>query len=256
MLLLGVVPLAGCAARAPAPAGTTFRFGADTFAFENETVWEYRRDPATGRLEWRRHEPRPEFSMRCGNMARAARQFRVHARFDASLPRVDDATYARLVADVLARDPRRSVPAPDPVVVPGYPDLAAFSRDHEALVKADLGGPWASYYQRGNWRMIFPFPPWQQQAVAGDLVAALRRGELPIVHVVRYPRITVNHMLLVFDVEETPTAIRFRTYDPNDPAAPVALVWDRASRTFEYPRTVYFLGGPVKVYPVYDGVLS
>jgi hypothetical protein len=110
--------------------------------------------------------------------------------------------------------------------------------------------------QRGNWRMIFWFPPAQQRGEAERLAAALRRGVTPILHVVRYPSVTLNHMVLLFAVEETPEEIRFQAYDPNNADAPIVVRWDRGARTFVFPRTEYFGGGPVKGYEIYDGPLS
>jgi len=245
----------GCAARTlpgdlrPGP----FRFPADIFAFANETVWEYGLDPATDLRSWRRREPRPPFSLRCGTMARAARQFYAGARFDPSPSPTDASTYERLVREVLRSDPRR--PSGKRVVIPGYPDLQSFSAAHEALLKAALAGPWQSYLQRGNWRMIFPFTARHQRRLARRLLASLARGWPPIVHVLRYPELTINHLVLVFDAEETPAEIRFLTYDPNDAAHPVVLTFDRVADTFFYAPTPYFPGGPVKAYEVYDGLL-
>src|SRR5262249_10931823 len=73
----------GCAGRAPLPTAPPpqFRFANDTFAFSNETVLEYDIDEATGHATWRKREPPPAFSLRCASMARAARQFHLHARF-------------------------------------------------------------------------------------------------------------------------------------------------------------------------------
>jgi hypothetical protein len=188
-------------------------------------------------------------------MVRAARQFHVHARFAPERPAVDVATYRRLIAEIVGRDPRRQTPAADPVVVPGYADLRAFSVDHEELLKEALAGPWKSYVQRGNWRMIFPFGEGHQRRLVARLLASLGRGQAPIVHVLRYPSLTLNHMLLVFAAEDAPGEIRFHAYDPNEAAAAIVLRWDRGARTFLYPRTPYFGGGPVKVYEIYDGLL-
>jgi hypothetical protein len=247
---------AGGAARPAAAPQAPFRFERDSFAFANETVWEYHVDAATGRMAWRRREPTPPFSLRCGNMARAARQFYLQARFEPERPAPDAAALAALVSDVLARDPRVETPAPDPVVIPGYAGLRSLSAAHEGLFKDALGGAWRSHMQRGNWRMIFPFPPDRQRDEAERLVAALRRGETPILHVLRFPALTLNHMVLLYGVEETPEELRFVAYDPNDAAAPIVVRWDRGARTFVYPRTVYFGGGPVRAYVVYDGLLS
>jgi len=246
----------GCAARGAPRPPTPFDFARDTFAFSNETVWEYHVDVAPGETSWRRRDPPPPFSLRCGNMARAARQFHLQARFDPALPAPDATVLAGLVAEVLRRDPREMRPAGDPVVIPGYVDLRSFSTANQGLVERALGGAWPSHLQRGNWRMIFPFPPGQQRAEADRVAAALRRGETPILHVLRFPALTLNHMILLFGMEETPEEIRFQAYDPNDASGPILVRWDRAARTFVYPRTPYFGGGPVKAYAIYDGLLS
>lgn len=252
--LLTLVLAAGCAHRAAAPAGTPFRLPADGFAFANQTVWEYRIEP--GRFRWSRRVPRPAFALRCGNMARAARQFHVHARFDPALPPADAAAYDALVRQVVARSPRRQDPSRDPVVIPGFADLRSFSRAHEALLKNALGGAWRSYVQRGNWRMIFPFTAGHQRRTAAHLRAAVAAGRAPIVHVLRYPRITLNHFVVVFAARETPAAIYFEAYDPNDADAPILITWERRARTFVYARTPYFPGGPVRAYEIYDGPFS
>jgi len=249
------VTLPACAARHPTPPGPPFRFERDSFAFSNETIWEYHIDDATGRTSWHKREPTPPFALRCGNMARAARQFHLQARFEPDRPAPDDRALGALVAEVLRRDPRADTPAPDPVVIPGYDGLRSLSGAREGLVQTAVGGAWRSYMQRGNWRMIFPFAPAQQRDEAERLVASLRRGETPILHVLRFPALDLNHMVLLYGLEETPEDIRFTAYDPNDAAAPVVVRWERGARTFVYPRTVYFGGGPVRAYQVYDGAL-
>jgi hypothetical protein len=247
----------GCARMPPVqpPVALGFDFGRDTFAFANETVWEYQVDPVTGATRWTKRDPVPPFSLRCGNMARAARQFRLHARFVPDAPRLDTAGYAALVRTVLARDARSRAPSPDPVVVPGYANLRALSADHPGVLQEALGGSWQSYVQRGNWRMIFPFSEHHQRATAARLAEAAEAGALPIVHVLRYPELTVNHMLLLYAAERSAAGTRFLAYDPNDAAQPLVLAWDAGAGQFDYPRTIYFGGGPVKVYEVYDGLL-
>ena len=220
---------AGCAARRPSvPGRAPFAFPDDAFAFANITVWEYDVDPSTGDIQWRPREPPPDFSLRCGTMARLARQFWANARFD---------------------------PAAPPVVIPGYRSLHEFSATHRELLVRLMAGPWQSYLQRGNWRMIFPFPPGQQRDQAARLLDALAQGWPPVVHVLRYPRTTINHLVLVYAAEETPSEIRFQVYDPNDAEKTVMLTWDRAAELFNYSTTPYFPGGPVRAYEVYDGWL-
>jgi hypothetical protein len=247
--------LAACGGRASAvpPSVSVLRFPEDVFAFANETVWEYHADDGTGAHGWTKRHPRPPFSLRCGPMVRAVRQFFTNARFDPTAPRADVATYERLVRAVMASDPRRD--RPERIVIPGYPDLRSFSAAHAALIQQHISGAWTSQLQRGNWRMIFPFSRRHQAATMEQLRDRLAAGRPPIVHVLRFPNITLNHMVLVYAVEETPAEVRFRAYDPNDADHPLVLAYDRVARVFSYPRTRYFPGGPVRVYEIYDGLL-
>jgi len=244
----------GCATSASSPPDRLpFRFPADTFAFANETVLQYEIDPVTRELSSHPKEKTPEFVLRCGAMARAARQFYSVAQFDPSAPAADMETTQRLVREVLDTDPRH--PPNRRVVIPGYHDLRDLSAAQSSLMKAMLAGPSETYLQRGNWRMIFPFRPQQQEQVAGHLLDELARGWPPIVHVLRFPERSINHLVLVFGAEETPAEVRFHVYDPNDAEHPLELVFDRAARIFSYPETSFFPGGPVKAYEVYDGWL-
>jgi hypothetical protein len=246
--------IAACVWHGSVPsAAAALRFPQDVFAFANETVWEYHDDPASGRQGWSKRDPRPAFSLRCGPMARAVRQFYISARFDPAAPRGDAATYERLVREVMASDPRR--PRAERIVIPGYADLRSFSTDHAAVIQANISGTWSSQLQRGNWRMIFPFTGGHQQATMRQLVREVAAGEAPIVHVLRFPNITMNHMVIVYDVEETPAEVRFHAWDPNNAEQPIVLAYDRVARRFSYPRTLYFPGGPVRVYEIYDGWL-
>jgi hypothetical protein len=150
-------------------------------------------------------------------------------------------------------DPRR--PNGERIAIPGYPDLRSFSAAHPALLKANISGTWTSQLQRGNWRMIFPFSRGEQAATAARLRAGLARGWPAILHVTRFPRFLLNHMVLVYDVEETPAELRFLAYDPNNAEQPIVVSFDRATNRFSYPETIYYAGGPVHAYEVYDGLL-
>jgi hypothetical protein len=99
--------------------------------------------------------------------------------------------------------------------------------------------------------MVAPFTRGGQARTAAQLETAIAR--LPIVHVVTFPHVTINHVLLIFGVSATASGLEFRCYDPNICEKPILLRYDRASRTFIYPRTHYFQGGKVNVYEVYRG---
>ena len=244
--------LCGCATRRPAQSthSRPFDFQRDTFAYPNELVWAYGYDE-DGKWISQRREPKPGYAQHCFIVARSAQQFFDNARFAPEQPQADEATYRRLIRQVIATTPRHPVPAEKPVIIPGYPSLRAFSRAHENLLKEECGGSWQCYVQRGNWRMILPFSRHQQAQVAEQLAARLKASGPAIVHVVRFPQLTINHAVLIFDARETGTGIQFVAYDPNDATAPTLITFDRNTRSFCLPRNSYFPGGRVNIYQIY-----
>ncbi|MBI5802269.1 MAG: hypothetical protein HZA92_16280, partial [Verrucomicrobia bacterium] len=142
---------------------------------------------------------------------------------------------------------------PARVVIPGYAGLREFSTAREAELKDECGGAWRSYLQRGNWRMVFPFSRGGQQAEAARLASQIQIAALPIVHVLRFPQLTINHTLLLHAAHEALHSIEFSAYDPNVPEREVMLSFDRATRTFTLPPLHYFTGGRVDAYEIYRG---
>jgi len=228
-----------------------FAFGHDTFAYANELVWEYQFDDATGKTTHHKRVPPPTYTHHCFVVARAAKQFFQNARFDPAQPPVDERTYRQLVDRVMSISPRK-VPAEDrKVVIPGYTNLFTFSRDWEHLLKSEGGGAWRSYLQRGHWRMIFPLPRSHQNRMAQQLLVSVQRNRPAVIHVVRFPSLSINHSVVAYGAKESPNEIVFEIYDPNDPAKPSPLTFDRATRRFRLPRNAYFVGGRVDVYEIY-----
>lgn len=227
-----------------------FEFQNDTFAFPNELVWEYHYDTKGNWVSNRRNPP-AEYAQHCFVLARSTRQFFLNARFDPTLPKADEKTYRELVRKVATSNPRHALPADGKIVIPGYADLRDFSAAHEQLLKESCGGAWQSYFQRGHWRMIFPFSRRQQAQVADSLTNHLVSGDLLVVHVVRFPQLTINHAVVLFGFNAEGNKIAFQMYDPNHPSKPEALTYDRATRTFQMPANDYFPGGRVDVYEVY-----
>jgi hypothetical protein len=251
VIVLALVFLCGCSStRPPNFDSRRFDFQRDTFAYANGLVWEYGYD--TNGV-WRSHkrEPEPDYTLHCFVVARSARQFFDNARFDPLQPIADEATYRRLVRQVISSNPRKQLPESERIVIPGYADLRSFSGAHEKVLQDECGSAWQSYLQRGNWRMIFPITRSHQAETGKELVTRLKdRGPL-LVHAFCFPKLTINHALLLFDAKETDTEIHFATYDPNDPSKPGLLTFDRAGRTFILPANAYFPGGPVDVYEIY-----
>ncbi len=232
-----------------------FNFEQDTLAFDNETEWRYEAGSPVGYSKPSSKNPEGDYTLRCFVMSRSARQFFQFARFDASKRGVDDDTYRQLIHQVIAHDPSETGPLPERVVIPGYSGLRSFSADKEVLLKGELGGAVQSFLQRGNWRMVFPFSHDHQEETANSMMVEIRKHRPPVVHVVTFPKITINHAVLLYAVSETGSNIRFQVYDPNNAAKPATLDFDRAKRSFIFPANIYFVGGEVDVYEVYRSAL-
>jgi len=231
--------------------GRRFEFARDTFAFANELVWEYRQEPGTGRTSTFRTAPPPTYAHRCFVMVRSARQFFYHARFVPELPGVDASAYRGLIRQVVSRNPRRRSEEGDEVVIPGYDCLRSFSAARESLLKEECGGAWQSYVLRSHWRMVFPISRAHQERISKQLVGSFHERVAPIVHLVRFPQLTINHGIVLFDLRQTESEIRFAAYDPNVPGRPAELVYHRAERTFHFPPNHYWAGGVLNVIEVY-----
>jgi hypothetical protein len=224
-----------------------FDFMRDSFAFANELVWEYRMDATTGKMTFGRRNPKPEYAHRCFALARVARQFFYHARFAADQPVATGEIYRQRVRAVIGRHPQTPCKSGEQIVIPGFAGLREFSRAQEKLLKTGCGGAWRSYFLRSHWRMIFPFSRAHQTRTAGALAAALKKNHLPIVHLVKFPALTINHAIVLFGVTETARGWEFESYDPNNSESPEQLTFDRASQTFFLSANACWPGGGLNV---------
>ena len=252
LFLLLLALLSGCATAPSATEHRNFDFYTDSFAYPNELVWVYEYD-AQGHWTTRQREPKPTYAQHCFVVARSAQQFLKHARFAPELPLADQATYRGLIRRVVATSTRKTLSEKEKIVIPGYANLRQFSQSQEALLKQESGGAWRSYFQRGHWRMVFPFSRHHQESVARELLQKVHEGETAVLHVVRFPRLTINHAVLLYGAAESESGIVFNMYDPNRPEGPAVLNYDRATRTFNLPANLYFKGGRVDIYAVYRG---
>jgi hypothetical protein len=248
-----LVFLAGCATQQPT-ATRPFTFERDTFAYANELTWEYHFDEK-GKWSATKREPEPDYTLHCFVVARSAKQFFQHARFDPALPKTDQRTYEKLINQVVSRDPARVLPPEKKIVIPGYANLREFSTDYEALLKEECGGAWQSYFQRGNWRMVFPFTERHQAKMADRLLNKTKERQPVVVHIARFPQLSVNHAIVLFDAVERENEIEFSVYDPNKPDMPTKLTFNRAQREFVFPQNDYFFGGKVHVYEIYRSLV-
>lgn len=230
-----------------------FDFERDTFSFANELLWEYRLDAAAGKMNFAPRRPKPDYAHRCFVLVRAARQFLYHARFDPGLPAADEETCRQLIREVVVRNPRQPCPPERQVVIPGFASLREFSVARERLLKSECGGAWRSYFLRSHWRMVFPVARSHQRRTAASLAGALKQDLSPIIHLVKFPSLTINHGMILFGVADTGRGLEFSAYDPNDPAQPTKLTFDRTAKTFFLPQNRYWAGGGLNVIEIFRG---
>lgn len=229
-----------------------FEFGRDTFAYSNELLWAYQFDAATSKTTFLRRDPKPDYVLRCFVLARVARQFLYHARFAPEQPVASVEVYQRLTRHVIARNPRIPGSPDSQIMIPGFANLHEFSRVHETWLKVICGGVWGSYFMRSHWRMVFPISRGHQTRTAARMAAAIARNHSPIVHLINFPSLSINHGMILFGVTETPVGFDFQAYDPNDCLEPVRLAFDRATQSFNLPANNYWPGGSLNVLEIYN----
>jgi hypothetical protein len=234
-------------------ATSDFRFDRDTFAFANQTVFEYheghaslRKPSATKRDAYNRH---------CFVMCRTAVQFKKFARFDPNGAPLDDASLADRVRSV-TRQAAWAEPLPENqrIIFPGYKDLKAMSKARREIVQFNIGHGWPSYFRISNVRMMFQDGTGYQERAHARLNAALARGELFVAFLTTYPRFSINHSVLIYKRKSPApnTAVDdYLVYDPNHPESPRELTWSARDRSFSYQKDWDFVGGSVRIYQVY-----
>jgi hypothetical protein len=232
-----------------------FNFYRDTFAFQNATVFKYYKGIAFLRAPSEKKDPANKYSRRCFVMARAAMQFHKFARFDPRGAPLDDHTLAARVRQIARRAPwHEALPMSERVVFPGYANLRELSKAREAVIKEKIGLGWPSYMRLGNTRMFFQRSAGYQVRVHETLNATLARGDFFVAYFTTYPRLSINHGVLIYarkDSQPKSDVERYFVYDPNHSEAPRELTWSSNQRSFSYQKDVDFVGGPLRVYQCY-----
>ncbi len=246
LFLLAAV-VSGCASVAPmdvavrrSPPPDLLRFGVDTFAFANES-----RSKNSGKPDL--------YANYCFVMARAVIQFQRFARFDEAAPRVAPEEYVARVKRVVALAPwEEPRPPAERIVIPGYASLHEFSRAQEAAVKEGLVGRFWTLMHWTNWRVVLPVPRWQQERVARETLVELGEGRPVQFLVTNFPTWELNHTVVAYGYRlDAAGNILFSVYDPNDPAEPGRVTFDRAARRFEASRLYDTEQGPIRAFRMY-----
>lgn len=228
-----------------------FQFERDTFAFRHELVWKYHFDPVTGAMTTYKSDPPAKYYHRCFVLVRATRLFFDYARFAPVMLPADAETYRQLVRQIISRNPRRAATESERVIIPGFDCLRSFSQAHESVLKAECGAAWESYFLRSHWRMVFPVSGRFQEKIAEKLKRSLAKRGLALVHLFRFPRITINHGIVLYRFADTDQAIEFEAYDPNLPEHPVTLVYEKKRRVFTFAPNIYWGGGALSVVEIF-----
>jgi hypothetical protein len=244
-------------ARADA-AASEFRFGCDTFAFANQTVFEYHEGHAS--LRKASATKKDAYNRHCFVMCRTAAQFKKFARFEPRGTPLDDASLAARIRAV-TRQAAWTEPLPENqrIVFPGYKDLKEMSNAHRELVQLSIGHGWPSYFRISNARMMFQDGAGYQEKTHARFNAALARGELFVAFLTTYPRFSINHSVLIYELKSSspnPGVDHYLAYDPNHPESPRELTWSAHDRAFSYQKDWDFVGGLVRVYQVYGKPLQ
>ena len=243
---------------APGAVASDFRFDRDTFAFANETVFEYRDGLAHLRKPPAARKQRRPYTSRCFVMSRAAMQFHKFARFDPRGASLTDRALAERIRAITRRPPwREALPVGQRIVLPGYPNLRALSRTRGRVLRDNIGIGWTTYVRFGSIRMLYEYSLKYQERTHAELDATLARRELFVAHLSTFPNLSINHAVLVYARKPASQAARkvgierYVVYDPNHPEAPRELTWSPAGRAFAYQKDWDFVGGFVRVYQVY-----
>jgi hypothetical protein len=245
------VVAAGCASTPAAPATSTdgnaavggFAFERDTFAFPNEIrAFSEDRDDL--------------YANYCFVVARSVRQFFQFARFDPAAPVLDRSGYVERVRRVVARPPwHRAMAVEERVVIPGYASLREFSAAQEGAVKEGMGGRFWTLVHPTIWRTAFPITRRHQAGVFDEIERELAAGRLVQLLVTNWPILELNHTVVAFASRVNGARVELAIWDPNEPARPGVITFDRTRGAFWATRVYATRPQVIRVFRMYHSPL-
>jgi hypothetical protein len=234
---------------------SAFRFDRDTFAFQNATVLKYKAGVPFLRAESNPDDPPNKYTRRCFVMTRSTMQFRKFARFDPRGAPLGDQELAARVQEVTHRAAwREPLPESERIVFPGYANLRQLSKARADVMERNLGSGFVTYFRPSNFRMFYQHSQEYQQTTHANLDAILARGDLFVGYLSTYPKLSINHAVLVYGRKPSHSGSEiehYLVYDPNHAEAPRELTWSPHERAFSYQKDIDFVGGFVRVYQAY-----
>jgi hypothetical protein len=241
-------------------AAAEFRFDGDTFAFQNATVLKYHDGIAFFRPKSEVSDPANSYTRRCFVMTRTAMQFRKFARFNPQGVPLNDQELARRIRAVARRKAWLEVlPDDQRIVFPGYSNLREISKSRTQVLKNNIGSGFMSYFRPSNIRMVFLDSKGYQERTHQNLDASLARGDTFVAFLTTYPKMSINHAVLIYGRKKSRPGDELKhylVYDPNHAEAPRELTWSLRECAFAYQKDIDFIGGFVRVYQAYDKPLQ
>ena len=237
-----------------APAPRPFQYATDTFAFANETVWNY----VNGSVQPESaSDKKRQYTRHCFVLTRAAVQFWKFARFDPSGPPLAPSALAERIRQVTERSTWLPILSPrDRVVFPGFANLRQISAVEPGLFQANIGLGWPVYFRAGNMPITIPMDGETEARLNREIARDLTFNFPTILWLYNFPSLKINHVVVAFAGKKTRTGWRYQVYDPNYATGPRQLDYDAGTRHFSYAPTFYFKGGTVTARAVYRGVLQ
>jgi len=241
-------------------AGSDFHFDRDTLAFQNATVLKYKNGVPFLRARSTSDDPANKYTRCCFVMTRTVMQFRKFARFDpAGIPLDDNQLRSRIRAVSRHFAWQEPLPENERIVFPGYANLRQMSNARAEVFKENIGSGFITYFRPSNGRMFFQHSRKYQDRTHANLDAALSRGDLFVGYLSTYPKLSINHAVLVYAREKLRPGDElehYLVYDPNHAEAPRQLTWSPRERAFSYQKDIDFIGGFVRVYQAYGNPLQ
>ena len=227
----------------------------DTYAFKNETVWNYgggtvQKGPDTAKSQ-------RQYTRRCFVLSRSIVQFWKFARFDPDGKRLDDHQLAARIRQVTERSVwLPMLPEKDRVVFPGYHDLREASADRPNVFRENLGQGWAIYFRPGNFPITVPVFRGTEARVNREIYHDLQENYPTIIWAYRFPSLKLNHVLVVLQGTRDATGYHYLLFDPNYDDRLTHLDYNDKTRSFSFQPTYYFKGGYVNVRAMYRGLFE
>jgi hypothetical protein len=127
------------------------------------------------------------------------------------------------------------------------------------MFQRNLGSGFATYFRPANARMFFQHNREYQEKTHANLDTALKRDDLFVAYLSTFPKLEINHTILIFGRKpgrSKDDLVRYLAYDPNHPEAPRELAWSPRESAFVYQKDIDFVGGFVRVYQCYGRPLQ